>query len=106
MSLYDDISLEKVVRDREFYKSPESYFFERKREIAEIRRIGYGIYLMRAEMFRLRAKLAGLPESMVEDNAPEFVEGSISIYHWPLQQAEYLRADLIILAANVKRLVQ
>lgn len=113
MSVYDDISIEKVVVDRTFYKTGKHYWLKSTEASTEAERLHYGIHLMRVEIFRLRARLVGLQDSEFLDNAPVYIEDTLDevrgsqrprrLRSHLLQQAEYLRAELIIQSANQRR---
>ena len=105
--LGETITIDDVVLDANFFRHHQFFFREKTRLREEIRRLEYGTYLARVEIFRLRARLVGLTEDFVEERLPAFVrtENTCSlIQHGRLRQnLEFLRADLILHAARLKQ---
>ena len=59
----EDIDLENVVNNRNFYSSPNpSFFFQKKQEI---QRLDYGLHLLRTELFRLRMGELGINDDFI-----------------------------------------
>lgn len=103
------ITIDKVISDPSFYKDIDDHLNSVTILREEIRRLEYGVHLMKHELFRLRAKWAGLRSEFVETIAPEYIPLSgfrdpLNIDHARLrQQAEFLRADLYVQAAMLQR---
>lgn len=104
-----ELDLMKVVNDREFYRLPPGFFGGQKHG-DEVLLLEKGLHLLRSELFRLRLREQGLTEEWIQERMPEFVPGAYhykadrSIIHTNLRrQIEYVRADVLVAAARLKR---
>lgn len=105
-----NLSLKEVLENRDFYEV-EKGFFGGTRHGEEAERLEYGLHLLRCELFRLRLLEQGLKEDWISRHQPEFVSGvyhaktSREIIHSNLRrQIEYVRADVIVAAARLKKM--
>lgn len=106
-----DLNLQDVLVNRSFYRAdPHIFGFTNFKQ--EISNLEYGLHLLRCELFRLRLMEQGLKEGWIENNKPNFVESVISknaylhtIHANLRRQIEYVRADVIVAAARVRKKV-
>jgi len=100
------VTLEAIVEKRDFYVFKSKFLFAKRADVpAQIKRLAYGAHLIRCELFRMRARAAGLDSATVERHVPDFVppevdtnveSATLAMLH---QRVEYLRADLIVAKA-------
>ena len=103
---FHDISLQEVLSNPDFFKDvgKKNWFYSNKKRMEdEAHRLHFGIHLMRVELFRIRGLKVGFNERFIKSKLPRYfplVDINWRIHQSLLSQSEYLRADLILLAAN------